>query len=86
MSQWVCRNAVPEVWPICHFQPAVIRPSVRLLTRNCLYGSQRWQLNAGDLVTGAFCSYCAGRAFMTTTSGFTASICYQRCKTGSSAT
>lgn len=31
--QRVCRNAVPAGWPVCHFQPAVIRPSVRLLTR-----------------------------------------------------
>lgn len=52
---------------VCHFQPAVIRPSVRLLTRNCLYGSQSWHLNAGYLVTGASGSYCAGRAFTSNT-------------------
>ncbi len=60
VRQWVCRNAVPAVWLVCHFQPAVIRPSVLLLTRNCLYGSQSWHLNAGDLVTGGLAVYCAG--------------------------
>ena len=70
MRQRVCRNAVPVGWPVCHFQPAVIRPSVRLLTRNCLYGSQSWHLKAGDLVTDASGSYWVGRAFTSTTSGF----------------
>ena len=60
----------------CHFHPADIKPSVRQLTRNCLDASQNWHLNAGDLVTGASGSYCAGRAFTLTTSGFTASITF----------
>ena len=34
----------------------------------------RWHLNAAGLVTGASGSYCAGRAFTSTTSAFTASI------------
>lgn len=72
--QRVCRNAVPAGWQVCPFQPAVIRLSVRLLTRSCLDASQSWHLNAAALVTGASGSYCAGRAFTSTTSGYTASI------------
>ena len=35
--QFFFRNAVCAVWQVCHFQPAVIRLSVRLLTRSCIY-------------------------------------------------
>jgi hypothetical protein len=66
-----------------HFQPAVIEPSVGHLTRNCLYASLSWYLNADDLFTAASDSYCHGRAFTLTTSGFTASFTLKRsgCKT-----
>jgi transposase InsO family protein len=51
VRQRVCRNAVPAGWLVCPFQPAVIRHSVRLLTRNCLCVSQSWHLNVAGLVT-----------------------------------
>jgi hypothetical protein len=36
---------VPAGWQVCNFQPAVIRLSVRLLMRSCLYATQSWHLN-----------------------------------------
>ncbi len=69
-----CRNGVPAGWQVCLFQPAVIRFSVPLLTHSRLYASQSWHLNAVALFTGASGCYCAGRAFTSTTSGYTASI------------
>ncbi len=49
----VCRNVVPAGWQVCPCQPAVIRLSVRLLTRSCLYASHfSCPLLMGDFSAG----------------------------------
>ena len=48
--------------------------AMRLLISLVSDTRESWHLNAAGLVTGASGSYCAGRAFTSTTSAFTASI------------
>jgi len=74
----VCRNVVPAGLQDCPCRPAVTRPSIRRLMRIYQGVSQNWHSNEGVLVTGASGSYYVGRAFTSTTSGYTNSLSVKR--------